>query len=371
MTDLARRSRRRWLRMATLGGASLVVANAVSEEVDWLREVTRFQGNRSGQPSLRPLLKTSDGKPIDSLAAWLPERERLQKAWLEFLGPMPTNRPPVDLEILSEETLPGCTRQLVRYTGEPGQRVEGYLIRPGGRGPHPGVVVLHSTTADTIKQPAGLAGPPEKHLGLLLARRGMVTFSPRCFLWEGGTDLPRAVKRFHQRHPKTLGMHKMLYDAQRGVDVLASLDDVDSRRLGATGHSLGAKETLYLAALDDRIKAAVASEGGVGLGATNWDAPWYLGDAIHQPGFPRDHHELLALVAPRALLIVGGEKGRGAADGDRSWPYVEAALPVYALYGKPARIGLYNHRQGHALPPEAVRRLTQWLEVYLDPSNTT
>jgi hypothetical protein len=35
-------------------------------------------------------------------------------------------------------------------------------------------------------------------------------------------------------------------------------------RVFAIGHSLGAKEVLYLAGFDERIRAAVSSEGGIG-----------------------------------------------------------------------------------------------------------
>ncbi|HEX6985066.1 MAG TPA: sialidase, partial [Planctomycetaceae bacterium] len=143
------------------------------------------------------------------------------------------------------------------------------------------------------------------------------------------------------------------------------LPDVDSDRIGAIGHSLGAKEVLYLMAFDDRVKAGVASEGGVGLTFTNWDAPWYLGPEARDPAFPRDHHELLALAAPRPLLILAGESGPGAADGDRTWPYVAAAREVYRLYGEPARLGLLNHRQGHRLSPETAEKAFEWLEAYL------
>jgi len=160
-------------------------------------------------------------------------------------------------------------------------------------------------------------------------------------------------------------MRKMLWDASRAVDILTSLRDVDGQRVGAVGHSLGAKEVLYLAAFDERIRAAVASEGGIGFSFTNWDAPWYLGEAIHAPGFPLNHHQLLALIAPRAFLVLAGESGPGAADGDRTWPYLQAALPVYRLFGAPARLGLFNHRQGHTIPPEALKRLIEWLQVYL------
>jgi hypothetical protein len=160
-------------------------------------------------------------------------------------------------------------------------------------------------------------------------------------------------------------MAKMLYDAMRAVDILASLPYVDPGRIGAIGHSLGAKETLYLAAFDPRIKAAVASEGGLGFRSTNWDAPWYLGPAIREEDFSLNHHQLLALIAPRPFLVVAGETGPGAADGDRSWPFIEAALPVWRLYGEPTRLGLLNHHKGHTIPPPVAESMADWLKTYL------
>ena len=117
---------------------------------------------------------------------------------------------------------------------------------------------------------------------------------------------------------------------------------------------------MALAAFDERIKAAVSSEGGVGISFSNWDAPWYLGKSVGQE-LKGDHHELLALAAPKPFLLIGGD----SADGDRSWPFIKAALKVYWLYGKPAPIGLLNHRQGHSVPPIAEERALQWLDAYV------
>jgi pimeloyl-ACP methyl ester carboxylesterase len=156
-------------------------------------------------------------------------------------------------------------------------------------------------------------------------------------------------------------MAKMLHDATRAVDLLAARPEVDPRRLGAIGHSLGAKEALYLAALDPRVRAAVSSEGGIGISFSNWDAPWYLGDRVRQSGFPLDHAQVLALAAPRAFLLIGGD----SADGLASWPYIEAALPVWALLRAPDAIGLIDHHQGHAYPPEARSRAEEWLDWFL------
>jgi hypothetical protein len=253
-------------------------------------------------------------------------------------------------------------RQLIRYESEPGLLVEAYLLKPEKpEGRVAGVVALHSTVAYTIRQPAGLEGKPEDFFGLKLAQRGCVAICPRCFLWQGDGSYLDQVERFRKRHPQSLGMAKMLWDASRAVDLLTALPEVDPERIGAVGHSLGAKEALYLAAFDERIKVAVSSEGGIGTKYSNWDAPWYLGERARAGDFAREHHELLALVAPRPFLLLGGD----SADGDQSWPFVAQALEVYRLYGKPPRIGLFNHHGGHAIPPDAERRIYEWLSAYL------
>jgi dienelactone hydrolase len=374
---------------AMVGARATRAAHAADREVPWLAEVQRPpQSPDPGAAVLKPLL-TKDDRPITTLEAWQRRREEIRQAWIDCLKPLDLRRKTPTLKILAEDRTDGCTRQIVEYESEPGESVQGCLIRPdGGSGKRAGVVCLHPTTASTFRESAGFDGDRYGAFGLRLAQRGMVTFSPRCFLWPNSktllepvpvsprpspaldsTDRNRRVAAFQERHPGTQGMAKMLCDGSRALDVLASLSDVDAGRLGAIGHSLGAKETLYLAAFDERVRAAVFSEGGIGIRYSNWNAPWYLGPDVDRPGFQREHHELLALTAPRAMLIVAGESGgpspRGVADGDRSWPFIEAALPIYRLYGGPARIGLLNHRQGHVVPPQTAERIYQWLETYL------
>jgi pimeloyl-ACP methyl ester carboxylesterase len=229
--------------------------------------------------------------------------------------------------------------------------------------PCPGVAVFHSTVNNSIRQPAGVEGQPEKAFGWQLARRGCVAFCPRNFLWPTNDMIAATAEteRFQQRHPQSKGMAKMLYDAHLAIDLLAAMPEVDAHRLGAIGHSLGAKEVLYLAAFDERVKVTISSEGGIGTRFSNWDAGWYLGPTIKQPEFRREHHELLAMAAPRSFLLLGGD----SADGDQSWPFITAALPVYRLYEGSPRVGLFNHRQGHSVPEAAEKRIAEWLDAYL------
>lgn len=334
-------------------------------------------GNVSPLPKLPPLLLGESGQPIRTLDEWNDRRRELLEGWHEFLGPPAVER--VDsprFEILDSEELPDVVRMRIRYRVEPGCHVEAYLLKPiGVNAPAPGVIAFHSTVPETIRQPAGVEGEPEKAFGLQLARRGYVTLCPRCFLWANGDrrffwwHARRQVWRLRKRLGPVMGMAKMLHDARVGLDLLCGLPEVDAGRIGAVGHSLGAKQVLYLAALDDRVRVAVSSEGGIGRTFSNWSAPWYLGrDRWRYLGRDRrledrrrEHHELLGLVAPRAFLLIGGD----SADGERSLPFIEEARTVYRLFGQPERIGLYNHRQGHCVPADAGREIDQWFGRYL------
>lgn len=337
---------------------------AAEKRVPWLAEVQTAPATVPVTP-LSPLWPAAE--PLTK-EGWAHRRVILRQMWMDTLGPMPPRPTSTAVKLLRTDDLPEVTRELIEYECEPDLKVQAYLLRP--KGPmtaksRAGLVALHPTTTETIEPIAGVVGQTSQHVGLKLAQRGFVVICPRCFLWQDVANYQDAVARFRQRHPQTLGMHKMLYDAQRALDILLAQPDVDPSRIGAVGHSLGAKEALYLTAFDDRIHAAVASEGGLGLTSTNWDAPWYLGPGSREPGFARNHHELVALIAPRPFLVIAGEQGNGAADGDRSWPYLQAARPIYELFTDQPALGILNHRRGHPLPEELFPKLSEWLEVSL------
>jgi hypothetical protein len=338
---------------------------APTRDVPWLNEVL-------GPPAtvvapsrpLGPVLTDRNGRTITTLDAWRQRKIELERAWRDLLGTLEAERRrPPRVEVVEEERLGDVLRQRVRYLVEPDVQTEAYVLSPRQpSGKCPGAIVFHTTTPESIRQPAGLADVGEKHFGLALARRGFVAFCPRNFLWPDTMRMAAEdeTRRFHRRHPRARGMAKMLFDGQVALDILAARSDVDRNRIGCIGHSLGAKEALYLAAFDPRITAVVSSEGGIGMTMSNWDADWYLGDIVKQPGFTREHHELLALAAPRPFLLVGGD----SADGTASWPWVAAALPAYRLYGEPARLGLLNHKRGHTVPADIEPRLLEWIETY-------
>ncbi len=241
-------------------------------------------------------------------------------------------------------------------------KARAYLLKPARMSqPLPGVVALHSTSDNKMEYIAGVAKGDIAPLGYDLALKGFVVICPMCFLWRdrGERSYEEQAERFISGHPGSKGMAKMLFDAMRAVDVLERLDIVDSGRIGTVGHSLGGKEAFYLGAFDDRVKVIVSNEGGIGIDFSNWDDPWYLGREIHN--FGHEHHELLALCAPKPFLLIGGD----FADGTRSIPYMEAVRPVYELYGKPGNLALFNHGSGHNVTPEAAQHTYRWIVEYL------
>jgi hypothetical protein len=221
---------------------------------------------------------------------------------------------------------------------------------------------MHSTSDKEMHYIAGVETGKIVAFGYKFAKQGYVVICPQCFLMDNPDRLDgeTMTKQFQKRHPGSKGMAKMLFDAQRAVDVLVSLKEVDKGRIGAMGHSLGAKEALYLGAFDERVKAVVSNEGGIGINFSNWDAIWYLGKEIYQ--FGHKHHEILSLAAPKPFLLIGGD----SADGEISRPYIEAVRPIYRLYGKKIKtLELYNHGTGHSVHPTSEKITWEWMDKYL------
>ncbi|MFO0901994.1 MAG: dienelactone hydrolase family protein [Pirellulales bacterium] len=386
MNGLPSWSRRQWLQCSSRLTASVILAarfpecmgrscahadDAPRRNVPWLAEVQQPPAPPiAANPRVTPLLLDAAGQPIATADAWQTRRRQLLERWAKILGlehvPRPSRPKVVELGM---ERVGDVERRLIRYETHAGWTADAYLLRPAAgspldRGSLPAAIALHSTVDHTIRQPGGLEGPPEKFFGLKLAQRGFACICPRNYLWpeiSGRIAAQGEAERFLKQFPGATGMAKMLHDAQIALDILLAEPRVDAQSVTAVGHSLGAKEVLHLAAFDERVTCTVSSEGGVGVKFSNWDAPWYLGAQVRDPSFTADHHELLGVIAPRPFLLVGGN----SADGDASWPFIDAALPVYRLLDKHApRIGLLNHKQGHAIPPAVEPRLYEWIERY-------
>lgn len=304
----------------------------------------------------------AEPQPIDP-ANWSAKRAELRAEWEKVLGAFPKTKVPLAVERGFVDDFPKYTRERISYAIEDGVRIDAVLFVPKpAPAKAPAIVVFHPTLKAHYAQVAGYdTSVPDKMMGPHLAERGYIVVCPRCFIFDDQLDYKGTVAAMQQRHPDWLGITRMTWDGIRAVDFLESLPNVDRARIGAIGHSLGAKEALYAIALDERVKAAVSCEGGLGIAQSNWQDVWYLGPRVKEPGFARDHHELLALAAPRAFLLIGG----GSADGPASVPYLDAARPVYRALGAEKALRFLDHGLGHKYPPEARTVAEAFLDEYL------
>lgn len=331
---------------------------------EWLTQFDQVpEGYRDVLGGLTPL--TVKG---ESAAQWQARAKELREKWKRILG-HPANRTPPKpqarlLRTVDEDFYRG---QILELQTEPDSSTKIYLMIPNKpvRRPMPVVIVpFYDIDTPTGTNLGGhvFSASPVGHFGEHMARRGFAVLSIRWWGESYGEDYAEAVTNLYERHPDWSGLGKWVWDSQRALDYLETVDGIDMKRVGMIGHSLGGKMTLYAAAMDRRVAVAVSSEPGIGLRFSNYDDYWYLSEeAVEKPREAFDQHELLALIAPRPYLLIGGD----SADTDKSWHYINAAKAVYQIHGEAGQIGYYNHRKGHTPTPEAFELSLEWLEHFL------
>lgn len=136
----------------------------------------------------------------------------------------------------------------------------------------------------------------------------------------------------------------------RAVDWLVESGRVDARRIAVVGHSRRGKAALWAGATDDRIAMVIAHQSGTGGAALsrslvgesvqiiNLSFPSWFNDVFptfagRETRLPVDQHQLVALVAPRRLLLTDGDEDTWA-DPPGARAAAEAADAAWSLYGR-------------------------------------
>lgn len=161
---------------------------------------------------------------------------------------------------------------------------------------------------------------------------------------------------------------------------------IDVKHIGVSGCSYAGKMALFCGAFDDRVALTIAQEPGGG-GAASWrynchvdsvenldrtDYHWFLesmrekfhGDSVYL--MPYDHHELCAMVCPRALLVLGNTDYRWLAD-ESAYVSLNAARKVWEKLGIADRMG-YSINGGHMhcqLPESQYPEVEAFIDKFL------
>jgi len=373
--------------------------------VDWSwdrwRRIThlgraRITTEQTGKSELIDLLTVS-GRKITTPEQWQSQRNAIRRVLTVFLGEPPTMKAALEARVVEETSRGGHTLRKVVYQTEPGEFVPAYLLIPKNvNGRAPVVICPHQTTQAGKQEPAGLTGNPQLQMALHLVERGYVTFTydALCFgerhvaaSGHYGDAIP-----FYRRNPRWSLMGKMVWDVSRAIDYLQTLSFIDSTRIGSIGHSHGGYTTLMAMAFDERIKVGVSNCGfdtfridgntwrwsratallpllGYYVTSPHLNMEFYR--AVPDSGVidvPFEMHQLLALIAPRPLLLSTSDEDfvfpNGGWSARRALARVEA---VYQLLGQRECVSSHFFSGGHSFPADASTKAYEWLDRWLKP----
>jgi len=166
------------------------------------------------------------------------------------------------------------------------------------------------------------------------------------------------------------GMSRLLDGLQQ---LGPEITKIDMKHIGVTGCSYAGKMALFCGAFDERIALTIAQEPGGG-GAAAWrvshtleevedldktDYHWFMesqrenfsGDNVYK--LPYDHHELVTMVCPRALLLLGNPDYKWLAD-PAMLASAKEAKKVWEKFGIGDRMGWsIVNGHGHCQLPES------------------
>ncbi len=320
-----------------------------------------------------------DTKPAD----WPTIREGIRAKILASMGTVPPEAEaltePPRFEVLERYERHGLRHVRGRYRVVDDEWTHAILVLPEGAspaGPVPCVMTVHGTADEGKLNMLDPVGRPRRAYGIELARRGIATFSPDQYGFgesAPGGSFPAAFEAFTRRYPQWSLDGRRTLEQQRGLDVLGTLPEIRGGGFGVIGNSLGGRAVMYLAAVDERIVAAVSSTG-VSPNITNVYrqvqgqiplSPALNGVIAAGGRTPWEYQEMLALCAPRALLLVEPFN-------DPYNPYVEPILAcfnearrVYSLLGAAANLRLLVHGDGHDTTDDIREFAYRWLAEHL------
>lgn len=350
-------------------------------------------------------------KPQPNFRSWKARgRSRVFKL-LAFDPPNVALKPKVESSVEED----GITAQEISYEMPFGPRTHGFFLYPSKRAEKfPAVVALHDhgefffygkeKITHAPNQPRILREYKQRYYGgrswaTELAKRGFAVLATDVFLWgsrkipidsvseelqnsfvgsdDGSEDYVRNYNEFWSRNECPLVVDSILnagtnwpgvfaYEDRRSVDYLLTRPEVDRKRIGCGGLSMGGLRTIFLAGLDLRIKAAFC----VGFMTTirgilrnNVRCPPGHGLLMFVPHlYPQlDLPDVIGLHAPQPLMVQYNENDElFTPEGQR-----EADRKIHQIYTKAHRpkeyVGSFHSGQ-HKFDVAMQNEAFDWLE---------
>ncbi len=293
-----------------------------------------------------------------SLSEWEERRLLLRKQILVAAGLdlLPPKRP-LNAKRFGTQSHGRYKVEKVLFESFPGYFVAGNLYLPtNSPGKHPGILVPHGHwkngrvhNTSTYSVPALCAN---------LAAQGFVAFA---YDMVGYNDTLQTAHVFGGSQAEMLWSYSplgvQLWNSMRALDLLESLAELDGARIGVTGASGGATQTILLAAVDDRVKASAP---------VDMVSASFQGDDACEiaPGLRMGSNnvEIASLMAPKPMLLVSATR-----DWTKHTLMVEfpAVSEIYRLYGHGELVSCAHIRSPHNYNSQSRESVYSFFHRYL------
>lgn len=341
------------------------------------------------------VLGTSDGSTITNKEDWLNKRrpELLNLFASEVFGKTPSDQIPVHIETVGKDKPvfngKGYMRQAIMHIG-PNKEVKAHLLTylPASavknNKPAPTFVILNFWGNHAVSDDKDITLNPhwfrnnntkgivdnratEASRGSSSNRYSIETILDRgyalltAYYGDFDPDFDDDFKNgihplFNKNAPKPAAddwgsIGAWAWGLSRMADYAQSLSEIDSAKLAVLGHSRLGKTSLWAGAQDERFGIVISNNSGCGgaalskrifgetVGRINTAFPHWFCDnhnrySNNEGELPIDHHQLIALMAPRPVYIASATEDRWA-DPKGEFLGGKLAEPVYQLFNKP------------------------------------
>jgi len=303
----------------------------------------------------------------DTKKEWDTYRVNLKKEIIKRTGIVTDHNLPLNINETATIQMNGYSIKNIFFQTRPGIYATANLYIPEGKGKFPGVIVMmgHSILGKLYDK--------YQSVGHTLALNGYVAL---CIdPWGAGERSTIHGEFGDHGDENNLGnslmnigetlMGLQVSDNKRGVDLLCSLPFVDPEKIGATGSSGGGNQTMWLAAMDERIKAAVPV-----VSAGTFES-YIMGSPCICEVLPggltfTEEAGILALVAPRAIKMCNHQQDANSAfypsEMIRSY---KNARSIFEMYEAENNISYQVFDLPHGYKKEDRETMLGWFDLHL------
>jgi len=317
-----------------------------------------------------------------NLKDWKGRRAKVRRRLWQLLGDLPPRPARPRVRLLWRKPREGFTLEKFEFDNEAGATVPGYLCIPDGlKAPAPAILYCHyhGGEYDNGKEEIFKVWPAKTVPALEFTRRGYVVIAIDAYCFgerkgkgpagkkETGSAEELSMSKLNLWHGRTLwGM--MLRDDLMALDYLCSRPEVDRKRIGVTGMSMGSTRSWWLAALDERISVAVCVacltryQDLIATGRLREHGIYYFVPDVLKYF---DTEAVVSLIAPRPLLTLTGDRDGGSPISGVT-TINSFVAGIYSLYGKDECFrGIVYPGVGHRYTAKMWRETLSWLDRWL------